>query len=97
MKTKMYSVYDSVAQFFEKPVTARAEGEILRSAKNIANDEKHPIGQNPQDYFLYEIGTYDDSNAIIEQSEPKRIACFNDFVTYSQDEDDANKKFDEMI
>jgi hypothetical protein len=81
MITKLYSVYDSVANYFDKPIPARAVGEILRSAKTIANDPNHPIGQNPQDYFLYEIGTYDDSNACIEQTEPTRIACFNEFRT----------------
>lgn len=66
MQLKIFSIYDTKAEWYSQPFFARANGEALRSFINIINDKKHPIGQHPQDYALFEIGLWDDQTAKIE-------------------------------
>lgn len=58
-RLKVYSVYDSKAQFYGNPFFQRTKGEAMRSWTTIANDEKSEICRFPGDYSLFEIGEFD--------------------------------------
>lgn len=66
MIQKVFSVYDNKAGTYSRPMFARMQGEMLRSFTTIANDKKHPVGMYPEDYTLYEIGTFDEQNGEIK-------------------------------
>lgn len=66
MKYKIYTVYDSKVEAYLQPFFLRANGEALRAFVELANDKSKSVGQNPEDFTLFEIGVYDDTSAQFE-------------------------------
>lgn len=60
MKHMMYSILDSKSGIYNLPWSAPARGSALRTFADISNDPKTSIHAHPEDYNLFEIGTYDD-------------------------------------
>ncbi len=65
MNQKIFSVYDIAAASFQKPFFAGQAGEAMRSFCDICADDKHPLGQHPEDYTLMEVGVWDDQSGEI--------------------------------
>ncbi|AXL14738.1 nonstructural protein [Microviridae sp.] len=63
MKTKIFSVYDSKAQLYHQPIFARTTAVAIRMFATAANDETHEFHRHAGDYFLFEIGEWDEDNA----------------------------------
>lgn len=60
---KMYAVYDSKVQSFDRPFFMRSRGEALRSWQQISNDTQSGVCSHPEDYSLFELGTWDTDQA----------------------------------
>lgn len=60
---KVFSVFDSGVGAYMRPFYDVARGAALRSFCDIAQDTTSAIGKHPQDFTLFELGEYDDSNA----------------------------------
>lgn len=83
MITELYTIYDSKAQIHNKPFHQMNRQVAIRTAKDLANDPKGEIRQNPGDYSLFFIGTYDDTNASIELAEPyEHVLNFPELVQH---------------
>lgn len=65
MQIKLFSIYDSKAGIYQNPWQSRTKGEAIRGFTTIANDKTHPIGKHPEDYILFEIGTFEDTTCEI--------------------------------
>lgn len=77
MLLKIYSIRDNGAEAYMPPFFMHANGLATRAFADMANDPSHPIGQHPEDYALFEIGLFDDSNAqitMLEQANPLGVA-----------------------
>lgn len=57
---KLFTIYDHKAGFARIIFAMRSRGEALREFAQGANDPKSYLGQNPEDYTLYEVGHFDD-------------------------------------
>ena len=70
MIQKIFTVHDGVADayltFFFLPNTPMA----VRAICDCLSDTNHAFGKNPQDYTLFEIGTFNDATAEIEYITP---------------------------
>ena len=71
MLLKLFTIFDSKAEAFQQPFSAQSTGAAIRMFSDIAQDQKHPIGQHPEDYTLFEIGTFNPLSAEIKISEAK--------------------------
>lgn len=81
MIVKMFSVYDSKADFFSKPFFVQSKGEAIRSFTEAANDKSSQIGKYPEDFGLFYIGEFNDSNAqFILAKIPEPIGLALEFV-----------------
>lgn len=65
MIMKMYSVYDSKAVAFLPPFFMHTDNVAKRTFSDCANDVNHMFSKHPEDYTLFCLGTFDDSNAVI--------------------------------
>jgi len=66
MKTKIYAVYDNKAEAFMQPFFSETAGLALRAySENIKNPES-VFNKHPNDFCLYEIGTWDEAEGTIE-------------------------------
>jgi hypothetical protein len=60
--SSIFSVYDSKAEFYLFPMVFKSKGEAIRSFTAAASDKETNIGKYPEDFVLFEVGTFDDSN-----------------------------------
>ncbi len=81
MILKVFSVYDSKVESFFKPFYSQTKGEAIRSFTEISNDKQSQIGKYPEDFTLFELGDYDDSNASFKLLDtPKSVGLAIEFV-----------------
>lgn len=73
MKMNAYTIYDVAAGTYMRPFFTTADGEATRSFKDIASDAKHPIGQHPEDYTLYRIGSWNDNTGALAGEELEKL------------------------
>lgn len=65
----IYSVYDSKIGAYGQIFLQLSEGEALRSFTDIVNDPQSAFNRHPEDYCLFEIGTWDYTEG--------KISCHN--------------------
>jgi len=63
MLSKVYAVYDSKTFTYGSPFLMKHIGDAVRAFTQIANDVTSQIGLYPEDYTLFELGTFDDQTA----------------------------------
>lgn len=69
MVLKLYTLFDKAAAVFNAPFSQRSRGEAVRNFKMLLEDQNSLPFKFPQDYTLYEIGEFDDSNGSIQMHE----------------------------
>lgn len=74
------SVKDTAAQAFGRPVFVPTTAVAVRSFRDEVNrpDSKEDMAKHPDDFELYELGTFDDSTGKIEINEPRLVARAKD-------------------
>jgi len=83
----IFSVYDSKAEAYLPPFFLPQLGQGTRVFANAANDPNHQFGANPEDYTLFNIGTFDDDTAIIETMlTPKSLGTAQEFQKTEEQE-----------
>lgn len=86
MKYKMFAIYDSKAEAFNTPFFFPTIGQATRAFSDEVSNQRSMLSSHPEDYALFELGTYDESNASIELlPAPKSIGLALDFVQRGQD------------
>lgn len=80
MKLKVYAVYDSKVQTYDKPIFMRSRGEAVRSWDTVANDPSTQFFKYPEDYSLMEIAEYDDETGTFENAKvPQNLGLASAF------------------
>ena len=70
MRQKMYSIFDSVAEIFNKPFLSHNDRDATRSFIQGINDQAF---QNKGDYYLYLIGEFNDHTGEITPCIPEKV------------------------
>jgi hypothetical protein len=65
MEITVFTVYDSKAKIYLDPFTARNRGVAVRSFTEAANSQGHDFCKWPEDYVLYEIGTFNVDEGVL--------------------------------
>lgn len=74
MLQKFFGVKDLAVQAFNDPGVAGSPGGVIRAFADQANDGKSEIARHPEDYELYELGTFDtDSGRVAPLEEGPRL------------------------
>lgn len=83
MKMVVVAVFDAAAQAFTVPQFVGHRGIALRSFRDACNVKESAFGKHPEDYDLYEIGSYDDISGLLEcyPGQSDLIARGKDMVT----------------
>jgi hypothetical protein len=82
MLQKLFSIYDSKAESFSNPVYLNSTGLAVRTFSDSVQDPKSPFHQHPADYTLFELGTYEDTNAKFDLlPTPKSLFVAIEFIT----------------
>ena len=65
MKQLAFAIYDSASEAYMRPFFMNTIGQAIRQFEDLAVDQEHPIGQHPQDYSLFQIGSYTDHDGVL--------------------------------
>lgn len=83
MKLQVLAVRDRAADAFNIPAFVPAIGQAVRSFSDQINQapqpgNPNPLSEHPEDFDLYLLGTYDDSNGHFEAIPPRQVAVGKD-------------------
>lgn len=70
MKLLAFSVYDEKVQGFNAPFFCQAVGQASRSFDDLVNDPQTVISRHPEDYSLYQVGSFEDASAELRSEVP---------------------------
>ena len=86
MNLKMYVIYDSKAETFTQPMCFFNRGAAIRAFVDILQDCNTNFSKHPEDYSLFEIGSYSESSGVIEAySSPVSIGSSIEFMKPSKE------------
>lgn len=80
MTLKIFAVRDTKTEAYMQPFFMNTRGQAIRAFSDEVANEKSQFSKHPEDYILFEIGAYDDSNGTLIPSEPTSLGCAIDFV-----------------
>lgn len=63
---KVFTIYDCKAEMYLPPFYFKTAGQATRAFEESCNDPQHQFHKHPEDYTLFELGTYDDNSAVFE-------------------------------
>ncbi len=66
MKLIMCSIFDTVASAWLTPMFFQSQAQGMRSFSDAVNDGESAFWKHPEDYSLFEVGTFDPSTGIVE-------------------------------
>ncbi len=61
MKHNIYSIYDTAAALYMRPIFVQSDGQAVRLFSDLACDAESEVGKHPEDYTLIRLGIYDDT------------------------------------
>lgn len=65
MILRIISIFDKGAGYYGTPVFAPSAYAALRSVKDLLSDPKSTLSLYPDDFHVYEVGSFDDSLGLI--------------------------------
>lgn len=80
MLFKLFSIYDTKADRYFNPFTAEHNADALRQFQQVANDIQTQIGQFPEDFVLYVIGTFDTAIGQVSPIERLSLGVASEYV-----------------
>ena len=83
---KIVAIRDRAGDLFSQPAFVNSRGAAIRSFGDEVNRkaENNQLNTHPEDFDLYEIGTFDDSTGELIPTTPKQIAVGKDLKTLPQ-------------
>lgn len=79
MKYAVCAVKDRAVNAYNRPIYVPTVGVAIRSFNDECNKKDSELHNHPEDYDLYEIGSWDDETAIYSSLETPRV------ITRAQD------------
>lgn len=70
MKNRMYSVYDRKTLVYLPPYFALTDGAAIRTLSDAVADRNNMLAKHPNDYVLYFVGEFDDTNGQVLPAVP---------------------------
>lgn len=62
MILKVFAIHDAKTEAYMQPFFMLNKGSALRAVTETLSDPKHSFAKYPEDFTLFELGEYDDSN-----------------------------------
>ncbi len=81
MKMLIFSIYDEASGLYSRPFFDTAPSVAIRSFGDIANGKDHPISDHPEDYTLYQIGSFQDGLGVIVPENKALLATALELVS----------------
>jgi hypothetical protein len=63
---RIFTVYDCKAEAYLPPIYMQTRGAMVRAFIDTVAERGHQFAKHPEDYTLFELGSYDDGTAQFE-------------------------------
>lgn len=67
------SLYDSAAESYSHPLPFKSLGEAIRSIQDALRDDKSKLAAWPEHFSLFQIGTFDEHEGVLQAVPPKLV------------------------
>lgn len=84
MNVKIYSIFDSCAESYLQPFFAFNRGSAIRMFTASLADETSVFCKYPNEYILYEIGSFDDVSGQVLSSTLERLGTGLEFMQFDK-------------
>jgi len=81
MKHLLFTIYDEKAEVFLPPFFVPTLGIATRAFVDCINSDTHQFGKHPQDYTLFQLGSFEDHDAELEHLPKKSLGNGVEFVS----------------
>ncbi|WNK13720.1 MAG: nonstructural protein [Microvirus sp.] len=78
-----FTVYDTKSAIFANPFVSQNKMTALRDFQQAANDPQSQISNYPEDFILFEIGTFDENTGSISPMLPVNLGSADQFTIRS--------------
>lgn len=82
MRFSIYSVYDVKACAYARPLYLRSKEELYAAIYETAKEKSSGFYKHPEDYTVFELGTFDEETAKIEFVGPMSVGSVLEIRTY---------------
>lgn len=79
MQKFIFSVRDIAADVYSNPFTSQNQLTATRDFAHACSDPNSSLSKNPEDFQLYQLGTFDDELGVLEGHQPKLVANATQF------------------
>lgn len=80
MIDQLFAVFDVKMRLFMAPFVGRNVDSALRQFSDMCNNPNGLMVRHPEDYVLYEIGTFDVEKGVVSAIVPHAVGKALDFV-----------------
>ena len=87
----MYVIHDITSELYTQPFFGVNDAVAIRSASNLVQNPGTTFYDNPEDFRLYHIGSYNDETLEIIQAGPKLLHRLSDLMIKNLPMSDANE------
>lgn len=77
----LFAVYDLKAKHFWPPYVSVTAATGIREFGDLVASERTPLGKHPEDYVLYQVGTFDDVQGVVESQKHVPMAKATEFAS----------------
>lgn len=76
----IFSVRDSASELFGQPFYVPSRGVAMRSFADEVNRQAvdNALNQHPEDFILFELGSFDESTGVLEPCQPVQVSRAKD-------------------
>ncbi len=79
MIMNIFSIYDKKTAVYSKPFYCLTTAEAIRTFGDAVNERESPFYKHPEDYDLWQIGTFEDTSGAIDKHKPQHLGSALNF------------------
>ena len=77
---QIFTIHDITSELYTQPFFGINDAVAIRSCANLVQNPGTTFYDNPEDFRLYHIGTFNDENLEIVQSGPRLVVRLSDLM-----------------
>ena len=77
---QIFTIHDITSELYTQPFFGINDAVATRSCANLVQNPGTTFYDNPEDFRLYHIGTFNDENLEIVQSTPRLVVHLSDLM-----------------
>lgn len=94
---KLYTIYDSKSETYDRPWPALNKGIALRSVLEVLKEPGHPFSKWPADFTLFEIAEWDEQTGALMPYQTKvNIGVLIEFVSMASNSNTSARTSSEV-